>query len=301
MQDSIYKYMKVGIIHFMAYPSTMRGEGPILETITEIAEDDFFTAIEITHINDPDVRAKARDILRSSGLAVGYATQPVVLNTPLNPNSLDEDERKRAVEVLKSHIDEAFYFGAERMAFLSGKDPGPQHRPAALSALVRTTRELCDYAKDKGMGITLETFDRDIDKKALIGPSEEAAEFADLVNRANFGLMVDLSHLPLLGESPEQCAKAVKDYVVHLHVGNCVMRDPSHPAYGDAHPRFGIEGGENSVRELSAFLKAFMDVGFLDGKTQPFMSFEVKPLKDESSEVVVANAKRTLKQAWADI
>ena len=33
MQDSLVKYMKVGIVHFMAYPDTMRGEGPVFETI----------------------------------------------------------------------------------------------------------------------------------------------------------------------------------------------------------------------------------------------------------------------------
>ena len=32
MQESMYKFMKVGLIHFMAYPQVMRGEGPILET-----------------------------------------------------------------------------------------------------------------------------------------------------------------------------------------------------------------------------------------------------------------------------
>ena len=26
MQDSMYKFMKVGLIHFMAYPQTMKGE-----------------------------------------------------------------------------------------------------------------------------------------------------------------------------------------------------------------------------------------------------------------------------------
>ena len=151
------------------------------------------------------------------------------------------------------------------------------------------------------MGIALETFDADIDKAALMGPSERSAEFAAAVNRANFGLMVDLSHLPLLRETSQHCAEAVKDHVVHLHVGNCVMRDESHAAYGDAHPRFGIEGGESDVSELAEYLKAFIDIGFLNGKHQPFMSFEVKPVEGESSEVVIANAKRALRQAWAMI
>ena len=95
------------------------------------------------------------------------------------------------------------------------------------------------------------------------------------------------------------CAEAVKDHLVHLHVGNCIMRDEDHEAYGDAHPRFGIEGGENDVVELAEFLCAFIDVEFLDGESQPFLSFEVKPLEGESSEVVIANAKRTLRQAWS--
>ncbi len=300
MQESFYKYFKVGIIHFMAYPSTMKGEGPIIETITKIAEDDFFTAIEITRIKDPDIRAKAKDILVSSGLAVGYGAQPVILSTPLNPNSLDEDERKKAVEVLRECIDEACFMGANRMAFLSGKDPGDDLRDSALDALVKTTKELCDYAETKGMDIAIETFDNMIDKKALIGPSDLASDFADAVNRKNFGLMVDLSHLPLLEETSEECAWFVKDHVVHLHVGNCVM-EKGHAAYGDAHPRFGIDCGENDVWELADFLKAFIDIGFLDGKRQPFMSFEVKPLANESSEIVIANAKRALNQAWAMI
>ena len=29
MNESMYKYMKVGIIHFMAFPSTIKGDGPI--------------------------------------------------------------------------------------------------------------------------------------------------------------------------------------------------------------------------------------------------------------------------------
>jgi len=44
----MYKFMKVGLIHFMAYPQVIRGDGPILETLQKIAEDDFFTAVEIS-------------------------------------------------------------------------------------------------------------------------------------------------------------------------------------------------------------------------------------------------------------
>ena len=300
MQESMYKYMKLGIVHFMAFPDALRGEGAISETIKKIAEDDFFTAIELTWVKDEDEKKKVKDILEASGLTVAFAAQPAVLTIPLNPNSLDEDERKKAVDVLKEQIDNASYFGAVGMAFLSGKDPGADQREAATEALIKTCQELCDYAAAKDLKIVLETFDSEIDKKSLIGPSKAAAELAKAVDRENFGLMIDLSHLPLQGESAIDALSNVKEHLVHAHIGNCLMRDEDHGAYGDYHPRFGIEGGENGVEELAEFLNALFNVGYLGDDKQSIVSFEVKPFGEaETSEMVIANAKRTLREAWA--
>jgi len=310
MQESMYKYMKLGIVHFMAFPTALRGEGPIAESVSKIAEDDFFTAIELTWIKDATEKEKTKAILEASALAVAYAAQPAVLTTPLNPNSLDDAERQKAVNTLKQEIDSAYDMNAVGIAFLSGKDPGDEQRKDATAALIATTQELCDYAKSnarprglnaksKGsLKVVLETFDRAIDKKSLIGPSDEAAAFAEAVNRGNFGLMVDLSHLPIQFESPKEALTNVKDYLVHIHVGNCMMKDSDHPGYGDMHPRFGIEGGENDVEELTEFLAALFDIGYLGEGKQPFVSFEVKPLEGETSELVIANAKRTMREAW---
>lgn len=299
MQESMYKYMKLGIVHFMAFPTALRGEGPIAESVSKIAEDDFFTAIELTWVKDAAEKKKTKAILEASALAVAYAAQPAVLTTPLNPNSLDDVERQKAVNILKQEIDSAYYMNAVGIAFLSGKDPGDAQRKDATAALVATTQELCDYAKSKGdLKVVLETFDRAIDKKSLIGPSDEAAAFAEAVNRGNFGLMVDLSHLPIQFESAKETLANVKDYLVHAHVGNCIMKDSNHPGYGDMHPRFGIEGGENDVEELTEFLAALFDIGYLGEGKQPFVSFEVKPLEGETSELVIANAKRTMREAW---
>ena len=63
MNESMYKYMKVGLIHFMAFTDSIRGEGPILETIKKIALDDYFNAIEISWIKDSKVREKVRKML----------------------------------------------------------------------------------------------------------------------------------------------------------------------------------------------------------------------------------------------
>ena len=304
MQESMYKFMKVGLIHFMAYPQVMRGKGPILETLQKIAEDDFFTAVEISWIKDAKVREKAKKLLEMSHLTVAYGAQPRLLINNLNLNSFNEEERKRAIREIKAGVDEAYEIGAKALAFLSGKDPGKEGREQACELLISSIKEICNYAKSKGdLGITLEIFDQEIDKKCLIGPANEARKLAAEIRKEfdNFGLMVDLSHLPLLNETPTQAIMPIKDYLVHAHMGNCIMRDKDQPGYGDQHPRFGIIGGENDVKELTEFLKVLLDIGFLNHQNPPIVSFEVKPLAGETSEVVIANAKRVLKEAWARV
>jgi sugar phosphate isomerase/epimerase len=111
--------------------------------------------------------------------------------------------------------------------------------------------------------------------------------------------MLDLSHLPMQRETPDFALKTAREYLVHAHIGNCVIKDKKHPAYGDKHPAFGITGGENDVEELKLFLKALLDIGYIGEGKQNIVAFEVKPMLGESSEAVVANAKRTLMEAWA--
>jgi sugar phosphate isomerase/epimerase len=244
-------------------------------------------------------------VLENSHIKVGAAAQSALLLQGLNLNSLDNVERKRAVDQLKANIDEAEELGARRVAFLSGRDPGDSERPSALEALVRSVNEVCAYASDKGLALTMETFDRSVDKKCLVGPSDYAADFARIVRQEHpdFGLMYDLSHQPLLYEESEQALNLLQDVLVHAHVGNCVV-DPDTPGYGDLHPRFGWPGGCNDVAELVTFIRALFKVGYLaEGKEErPWIGFEVKPQSAaESSEQIIAGTKRVWQTAWAQV
>lgn len=304
MQESIYKFMKIGLVHFMAYPEVMKGDGPILETLQKIAEDDFFTAVEISWIKDEKIREKAKKLLEASHLTIAYGAQPRLLSKKLNLNSFNEKEREKAVKEVILGVDEAYEVGAKELAILSGQDPGEEQREEAIELLISSINQICSYAKSKGnLKIALEIFDREIDKKCLIGSAKEAKKVAKKVreNSDKFGLIVDLSHLPLLNETPTQAIIPIKDYLIHAHMGNCVLKDKKHPAFGDQHPRFGIKGGENDVEELRAFLRVLLNIGFLNVNNPPIVSFEIKPLTGESSEVVIANAKRILREAWAKI
>jgi len=302
VRESLHSYMKVGIVHFMAYPQTPTGEGPIVETVRRIAEDDFFSAIEITTVKDPKVREHVARILEESHLVVGYGAQPILLTQKLNLNAFEQVERANAVQAVKEAVDEAVALGAEALAVLSGPDPG-ERRGEAMQLLVQSLTEICTYARSKGnIKVILETFDQKVDKRCLIGPHTDAVQVAAAVRKVDpgFGLMLDLSHLPLQGETSREALQVAKDHLAHIHIGNCVKKE-GHPAYGDQHPRFGIEGGENDVPQVVEFLRELFHIGYLGEGRRPIVAFEVKPLPGESSEMVIAGAKRTLVEAWSQV
>jgi len=303
MKDSLHDYMKVGIVHFMAYPFALSGEEPVADSIAEIVEDDFFDAIEVTRINDDAERRRVADILTTAGATVGFGGQPYILKGKLNLNSPDEEERAHAIDILKGGIDQAYELGAGKFGFLSGPKPPADQRDQALELLADSIVQLGRYARSKGdLVLSLETFDDSTDKKAFIGTNRLACELAYEVRKAipNFGLMVDLSHLPMQGENSRQALSVTEEFINHAHIGNCVIGDPSHPDYGDLHPYFGHPEGENNVPQVREFLRCLLDIGYLrpDAPERNIVAFEVQPLGGQRSRAVIADAKRVLREAW---
>ncbi|UOF90263.1 sugar phosphate isomerase/epimerase [Fodinisporobacter ferrooxydans] len=300
MRQSLHDFMRVGIVHFMAYPNAKSSE-EYLRSISAIIEDDFFGGIEVTSAPDEETAIQARQLFESAGVAVGFGAQPILLGNKGNLNALDAEERSRAIALVKEGIDQACQIGAGKLGFLSGRDPGEEYREKAIGYLIDSIQELCRYARSKGnLQLSLELFDHVTDKCCLIGPTRLAVEVAQEVRKVDpaFGLMVDLSHLPMQGESPAKALTTTRDYLNHAHMGNCVIRDKNDPLYGDTHPRFGYNGGEIDVPELTEYLRALLDIGYLAEGADRVLAFEIKPAPGESSQAIIAQAKRTLRTAW---
>jgi len=301
MNQSIHEFFKVGIVAFMAFPGLSGGEDPdTLSSLKKIARDDYFDAIELTRIKDDDTRQKAAKMLEISHMSVCYGAQPLLLTTKMNVNHLDETEREKAEVTLIQAIDEAKELGAQGLSFLSGKW-APATREESYRQLLKTTRNLCDYAKTRNMTVELEVFDFDIAKASIIGPAPLAARFAaDMrTSHNNFGLLVDLSHIPMCYETCEFVLRILRPYITHLHIGNTVCHDPLAEGYGDEHQRFGFPNSANDTCELLEFLRVLNQEGFFNARDPYVLSFEVKPWKDEDPDLVIANAKRVLNRAWA--
>lgn len=292
--------MKVGTILHVAYKELGSGEGPILECLKKIVTDPYFEAVEVARMKDAEVRKAAAEMIACANMVTAYGGQGRMLGAGLNINDLNEEGRQKALASLKEGIDEAYEINAVDFAFLAGRYE-EETKEESFQALLASTRELCEYAKSKGdMPVLCEVFDYDIAKKSLIGPVDLVKRYCDTIcaEYDNFGLMVDLSHIPMLHETIEENLLPVKEYIRHAHMGNTVIKSPECPAYGDEHPRFGFPNSENGVNELAAYLRLLLDIGFLNEENRPIVSFEVKPFGNEDPDVVIASAKRTLDLAW---
>lgn len=292
MRGSIHEYFQVGTIQWMSYPS----KDPI-ESLKIIARDDFFDVIELKGFGARNEEAKK--ILEQSHLRVCYGAQPRLLGPKLNPNAVEEEARVQAEKTLLEAIDEAEFLGARGIAFLAGKWQ-EETKELAYTQLLKTTRNLCDYAAAKGMMVELEVFDYDLDKAALIGPAPYAARFAaDMrTTHSNFGLLVDLSHFPTTYETSQFVIRTLRPYITHLHFGNAVVRRGC-DGYGDLHPRFGYPESANDTPELVDYLRVLKQEGFFDVERPYVLSMEVAPRPGEDEEIVLANTKRVLNRAWS--
>lgn len=294
MKESIHKYFQVGTIQWMSHPKR-----DVLQSIRDLASDDYFDAIEVKHFSDDATRTEAKKLLEQSHMKVCYGAQPILLGGKLNPNAVDEEARLAAERALVDALDEAEYLGAKGIAFLAGAWQ-EETREEAYQQLLKTTRTVCEAAAKKGMMVELEVFDYDMDKAALIGPAPLAARFAADVRCTcpNFGLLVDLSHFPTTYETSWDVIRTLRPYITHLHFGNAVVK-PGCEAYGDQHPRLGFPNSANDTAELLDYLRVLRQEGFFRAEEPLVLSMEVKPWGDEEEDLILANTKRVLNRAWA--
>ncbi|MCL5069910.1 MAG: sugar phosphate isomerase/epimerase [Actinobacteria bacterium] len=293
----------IGVVSFMAYPEIIKDEQSAEEKIKKLVSDEFFSFIEIAHINDEEIRKNVKKILEISNIRIGFDAHTVILSNNLSINDRDNDKRQEAVKILKELIDEAYYMGSEGFTILSGFKPDINNIEHELILAVDSVKVLCDYSikksnelNKKPIDIIIETFDdKEYAKNRLIGPTKMAVEFAKEIRAdfENFGLVLDLSHLPILGENFDQSLKQAREFIKLIHIGNCIIKNKNHPAFGDNHPRFCIDGGENNIDVLASFIKSLIGINYfkVPGNT---LILEVKPLSDEDSDVTVAGSKRAL-------
>ncbi len=158
---------KISIVSSMAFPRITQNRSVLVEDLLKILNDSFFDAIEVPSIDQENWN---RIMKHATEKVTIRSLQPDILTNKLDMNAFDSSQRQRSIDKIKSEINLAAHRGIELVCVCSGPDPGASKRGEARDTLVRSLVEICEYAREKHIRIALETFDRDYDKKLLIGP-----------------------------------------------------------------------------------------------------------------------------------
>jgi hydroxypyruvate isomerase len=281
----------ISIVSNMAFPDMFEGDDKYLKAIKTIGEDPFFDGIEIPKPPD-NLWNKIEDVFEDQDKVAILGAQTEVIMHGLNPSVLGEEERKKAITGLGKIIEDAGSHGIWLVALCSGPDPGASTRKEATSKLVESLNELCQKAEDSGVNLLLETFDRTMDKKQLVGPMDEAIKVVSEVRKEHddLGLMWDLSHGPLLNEKPDILRKT-GELIEHIHIGCAKKADTG--GLLDHHPGFYSRNSVNTEEDVADLLEELDAIGYFG-----FVGFEVKPQEFQTSKEVISTAKSVLVQAF---
>lgn len=304
METSIYEYLRVGLVYSQAYPDSFTSDSNFIENFRKISMDPYFNAIEFHSPKDKAIRKECIKILKDSRMYRIYLGTVEFANAGVNMLSWEKSARKKALEVSCRLVDDALEWGAEEILFFNGPDVGSEKRKEAYNYLEEYYINLADYITRQGeIKLTMEVNDRNpIGKNFLCGPIDEAIEVCQNVKKyyPDFGLIIDLSHLPLLEEDPRATVLKAKDMFVHAHIGTCV-KDPKNKLCGDMHPGFQAVGSEINVNDIVKFIKAGIESGAISDKCLMPLSIEVRPYGGQTANDVVEYAKDILTQAWKEV
>ena len=308
MDHSFKKYFDLGIVLPASFPELGSGAGPLIERLEEVMNTSLFRVAEISCRGTDEGFIELQQYLSRRGVRTIYLAPSTIQERKLDLNSPEEIKRQEAVSVLKDFVEKAYALRAEKLMVCSGPDPRPSDREKAKRQLIKSLNELLGWTHqlrtDYLLELIVENFDRELHKKRLLGPTHESVELIMEVkkNFGNINLILDQSHLRQLGEDHQESLFLARNCLGHVHLANCLLKDRSHPQWGDSHLAFNTEGGELGTNDIVEMFHALFQVGYLkkgSGNRLPTISLEVKPSPPNSDPYATfKDTCNTFLEAW---
>ena len=297
---SLSTVARLGLVHHMLYPAAVDDPDYHERTLAEFVRRPDIETFDCCLPYGRERQERLARAVRTSGKQeVAYAIHLFPLRKLLlaAPNYAEQLQVRM---ILRDMIAQAAAMGATGFVFGSGGPPWAEATPAHHRAFLDFCRWLCAELAPHGIDALLEPFDFDFDKKFLYGPLDRNLEVVARVREEfpNIGIELDMAHLPLMREGFESAIERSAPLLKRVHLGNCVMRNPADPFYGDNHPPMGYPGGEIDEPELVRILGALRRVGFLDAKRRGNLLIELKPFPGRTEEESVTDNWQRLGRAW---
>ncbi len=302
MKEDIRTFARLGLVHHMLYPDCALSPAAHAATLRALAARSDIETFDCCLPYDVEARAALIPALRACGKAdITFATHFFPLRK-LSFCTTSLTEQAQARLIVREMVDQAAAIGATGFIFASGGPTPAEATPDHRKAFSDFVRWLCAELKPHGITAQLEPFDMTIDKKFLYGSTADCVALIDFLapDVDNLGIELDVAHLPLMGEAFVDAIRTVAPHLKRVHLGNCVLRDKTHPRYGDTHPPVGFSGGEIDVPELTEILRQLRDVGFLNPGHRGSLVLEMTPWPGKSVEETIADGFGRLNAAWRE-
>ena len=221
-----------------------------LDAIARALDTGFYGRVEVGALASAENRRRLRELVRAHGAELTVWTIPTMTAENLSLSSPDAALRRHTLLRLRTLIDEAASCGAGLIGIPSGADPGPALRPEATKYLADSLCSLREKLSEyPDAALLIEPLDREVHKRQLIGPMEEAVGLVKGVRAAGVPLYIcwDSAHEALGGADLQASFALAAPYMAQFHLCNAVL-DPASALYGDYHlpvgkaPDYAAEG-----------------------------------------------------------
>ncbi|NQU75456.1 MAG: sugar phosphate isomerase/epimerase [Planctomycetes bacterium] len=302
MKEDIRRYARIGLVHHMLYPKCVDDLDDHVATMEEFIKRDDIETFDCCLPYGKDRQARLIRQIRNCGKSdICFA----VHRFPFKKFSLcttEPNERAQVRLIVADMVEQAVAIGATGFIIASGGPSPAEATDSHRAAFADFCRWLCAELKPHGITVLLEPLDTAVDRRFLYGSTADCVALVRSLDPEvdNLAIELDLAHIPLLGEGFQQAIRTVGPYMKRVHLGNCVLKDKTHPLYGDKHPPIGLKGGEIDVVELTEILQHLLAVGFLNTESRGALLLEITPFPGRSAEETVQDNIGRLKKAWAN-
>jgi len=281
---NLKEYAKIGLNHHLLYSDVASIPSEHERTLKRVLDDKRLEILDLWIAEENPYRANEIKAIKDSGKEIYYNVGTRKGKPSAHPASLDPEKKKYSIVFYKSELDRAIECGATKVITNSGPN-NSENRDAAKDALIEFYFEMCKYVPN--MLVMIEPTDWDFDKKKLIGSSAEAVEICKKVKQAgcdNIASMVDMCHVPMMYETLEQAMKNTGNWLGHIHLGNCIIKDKNNSLFGDKHPALCILGGEYGIGDMAEVFKTGLAMEYFSKRKQGSASIEMRSLKGVEPE-----------------
>lgn len=278
----------LGVNHQFIYEQAMSNAEAHTETLKKAAA--------LPDINTLDCwmwrgeRAKEeKAILLDSGKFINYNIGDRFGEEVILPCSPVKAEQDRAYDITMREIEYGLSVNTKKIIFGSGPDM-PQDHQAAIERYAKFIFRIAKNIPDD-VWLALEPTDWDIDKHFLFGRLNETVDFIHNIRKNGFeriGMLLDQCHVPIMHETLESAVKGAEDTLIHIHLGNCVIKDKTSPFYGDKHVAWDYPGSEFTSEDGIRYLNLLKEAGYFN-RENPSITFEMRPRIDMSPEESLKN------------